>query len=336
MLFITSVSGSQNPTEEATMRVLLAGASGVLGRHMASALAAAGHHVIGLSRSRDGAERLRATGVEPLVADIMDRDSLLRAVDGLKADAGIHAATALRTAPMRHQGMAGTNALRTQGTRNFIEALRVAGAGRLIAESMHFGYGYGDFGDREVTENNTPFAPPGRSPELERHVEGFRVKEDLTLHSEGIDGVSLRFGVFYGPGFGQGGTDQIVALLRKRSLPIVPDRRAGLLPWTHLADAGAATVAALERGRPGEAYNIVDEEPARMSDHVRFVASAFHTPRPLTVPLWLLRLAAPYLHTMLVSSMRPSNAKAKRELGWSPMFPTYRDGISALVASQGR
>jgi nucleoside-diphosphate-sugar epimerase len=304
----------------------------VLGRHMARALTAAGHHVIGLTRTPGGAERLRGDGLEPLVADMMDRDSLLRAVDGLKADAAVHAATALHTAPMRHQGMAATDALRVQGTRNLLEAVRVAGATRLVAESMHFGYGYGDFGDRVVTEDNTPFAPPGRSPALERHLEGFRVKEDLTLRTEGIDGVSLRFGVLYGPGLGQGGTDQIVALLRKRALPLVPDRRTGLLPWTHLADAGAATVAALERGRPGQAYNIVDEEPARMGEHVRFVAATFRTPAPMTVPLWLLRAAAPYLHAMLVSSMRPSNAKAREELGWTPSFPTYRDGIRALAA----
>jgi nucleoside-diphosphate-sugar epimerase len=315
------------------MRILLAGASGVLGRHMARALRGAGHHVIGLSRSPGGAERLHAQGVEPLVADLMDRDGLLRAVDGLKADAAVHAATALHSAPMRHKGMAATDALRVQGTRNFVEAMRVVGAGRLVSESMHFGYGYGDFGDRVVVEDGTPFAPPGRSPALERHLEGFRVKEDLTLHSEGIDGVSLRFGVLYGPGFGQGGTDQIVALLRKRSLPLAPDRHTGLLPWTHLADAGAATVAALERGRPGEAYNIVDEEPARMGDHVRFVATAFGTPTPMTVPLWLIRGIAPYLHTILTSSMRPSNAKAKRELGWAPSFPTYRDGVRVLAAA---
>jgi nucleoside-diphosphate-sugar epimerase len=234
---------------------------------------------------------------------------------------------------MRHHGMAATDALRVQGTRNLIEALRVVGATRLVAESMHFGYGYGDFGGRQVTEDNTPFAPPGRSAAAERHLEGFRVKEDLTLHSDGIDGVSLRFGALYGPGFGQGGTDQVVALLRKRALPLVPDRRTGLLPWTHLADAGAATVAALERGRPGQAYNIVDDEPARMGDHVRFVAATFATPKPMTVPLWLLRVVAPCLHVMLVSSMCPSNAKAKRELGWTPTFPTYRDGIRALAAA---
>jgi nucleoside-diphosphate-sugar epimerase len=315
------------------MRVLLAGASGVLGRHMANACAAAGHDVVGLTRSPGGAERLRAMGIEPVVADLMDRDGLLRALDGQSADAAVHAATALRKVPMRHRDMAATDALRVQGTRNLIEAAQAIGVRRLIVESMHFGYGYGDFGDRVITETNTPFAPPGRTPALERHLEGFRVKERLALHTDGIEGISLRFGALYGPGFGGGGTDQIVAMLRKRALPVVPDRRPGLLPWTHLADAGEATVAAVERGRAGEAYHIVDDEPASMNEHVRFLASAFGAPKPMTVPLALVRVIGPYLYAFLTSAARLSNAKAKQELGWSPKYPTYRDGIRALAAT---
>lgn len=313
------------------MRILLAGASGVLGRHMATALTTAGHDVIGLTRSAGGAEKLSSMDIEPLVADLMDREGLLRAVDGMTADVAIHAATALRKVPMRHRDMAATDALRIQGTRNLVEAVQSIGVRRLIVESMHFGYGYGDFGDRMITETNTPFAPPGRTPALERHLEGFRVKEHLALHTDGIDGISLRFGALYGPGFGGGGTDAIVAMLRKRAMPLVPDRRPGLLPWTHLADAGDAAVAAVERGRPGEAYHIVDDEPASMNEHVRFMAAAFGTPKPMTVPLTLVRIIGPYLYAFLTSAARLSNAKAKQELGWTPRYPTYRDGIRALA-----
>ena len=315
------------------MRVLLAGASGVLGRHMSAALVDAGHEVIGLTRSPGGAERLAGMGVQPVVADLMDRDGLLRAVDGLRADAAIHAATALRKVPMRHRDMAATDALRVQGTGNLIEAARSVGARRLVVESMHFGYGYGDFGDEVITETSRPFAPPGRTPALERHLEGFRVKERLALHTDGIEGISLRFGALYGPGFGGGGTDQIVAMLRGRKLPLVPDRRPGLLPWTHLADAGTATVAALERGTPGQAYHIVDDEPASMNTHVRFLADTFGTPRPMTVPLTLVRLIGPYLYAFLTSAARLSNDKAKRELGWTPAYPSYRDGIRSLATA---
>jgi nucleoside-diphosphate-sugar epimerase len=287
--------------------------------------------VIGLSRSQSGAAQLRELGVEPLVADLLDRDELLRATAGMNADAAIHAATALRTAPMRHNGMSGTDALRTAGTRNLMEAVQLVGARRVVAESMHFGYGYLHVGDRLVTEDNTPFAPRGRTTALEHHVAGFRIKEDLMLHTDGVEGIALRFGALYGPGFARGGTDQIVTLLRKRSLPVVAQNKAGLLPWTHFADAATAAVAALDHGRPGQAYNIVDDQPATMTEHVRFVASAFGTPRPMTVPLWVIRLVAPYLHEMLTASMHPSNALARRELGWTPAYPTYRDGIRAMA-----
>ncbi|MEV0714223.1 NAD(P)-dependent oxidoreductase [Asanoa sp. NPDC050611] len=316
------------------MRVLLAGASGVLGRHMAAALTASGHEVVGVTRSPGGAQRLRADGVEPVVADLMDRDGLLRAVDGQRADAAVHAATALRKPPMRHSDMTATDALRVRGTRNFVEAVQAVGARRLVVESMHFGYGYGDFGDRVITESNTPWAPPGRTAALERHLEGFRVKEHEAFHTAGVEGVSLRFGALYGPGYGGGGTDAIVAMLRKRALPVVSERVRGVLPWTHLEDAGTATVAALERGRPGAAYHIVDDEPASMTAHVRFLAERSGTPKPMTVPLWVIRAVGPYLHAFLTTVAHLSNRTARDELGWEPRYPTYRDGITALAAGR--
>lgn len=306
------------------MRVLLAGASGVLGRHMARELTAAGHVVIGLGRNP-----VAEIAAEFVQADLMDRDALLRAVDGVKADAVIHAATALRRPPMRHQGMAGTNALRTQGMANLVEAARLVGARRLLSESMHVGYGYGDWGDQVITEE-TPFAPPGRTRWLERHLAGFRAKDRYTFTSEGIEGIALRFGALYGPGFGAGGTDAIVAMLRQRRLPVTGSR--ALMHWTYLPDAAAATVAALEHGRPGHAYNIVDDQPMTFADHIRLVAAAFHTPAPATVPLWFLRPIGPYVHAIMTTSMRVSNAKATSELPWAPSMPSCEAGIRAVAA----
>lgn len=311
------------------MRVLIAGASGILGRHMAWEIIAAGHEVIALGRRSDPGERLRAMGAEYLRADLMDREGLLRAVRGVSVDAVVHAATALSKAPMRHQGMAATNALRTQGTANLVRAAQQMGATRIVSESMHFGYGYGDWGDHFISEDNTPFAPRGRTRPLEGHLAGFRAKEQQTFGTEGLDGISLRFGALYGPGFGSGGTDQIVELLRKRKLPVV--KHGGVLHWTDLRDAGDATVAALERGVPGEAYNIVDDEPVSLADHIRYAAEAFGTPKPMTVPLWLLSTVAPYVHTLMKTSMRVSNTKAKRELNWQPSTPSSREGLRNLA-----
>lgn len=293
--------------------ILLAGAGGVLGRHITRALTEAGHEVTGLGRGTRNDIR----------ADLTDRDALLRAVDGRHFDTVIHAATVLSKPPMRHRDMHATNALRIDGTAHLVEAAVATGARRLVAESMVFGYGYGDHGGHVVTEDD-PFGPPGRSPELERHIEAMRVKEQLTLATPGLDGIALRFGLFYGPG----GTDALLPKLRKRQLP-VPADHGRVLPWIELGDAARAVLAAVERGRPGQAYNIADRAPTGFGAHVRCVAEEFGLPKPMTVPLWLMRPMS-YAHTMMSTTLRVSTVKAERELGWTPVHPTARDGLAAM------
>jgi nucleoside-diphosphate-sugar epimerase len=293
--------------------VLLAGASGVFGRHIAEELTAAGHTVLGLGR---GAEN-------EVVADLMDRDGLLRAVDGLEVDTVVHAATALREAPMRHRDMAATDALRVAGTAHLVEAARAVGARRMIAETMVFGYGYRDFGDRVITEDDV-YGPTGLDAPSQRHVDAMRTKEELMLGAEGIEGVALRFGLFYGPG----GTESIVDLLRKRKLPAVADR-GRVLPWVHLQDAARAVALAVEGGRPGEAYNIADDVPMGFGAHVRAVAEVFGTPKPMTVPAWVTR-PMPYAYRISTTSLRVSNAKARAELGWTPRYQDCAAGLAAL------
>src|SRR5262249_50838217 len=152
--------------------------SGVLGLHMAEALQAAGHEVTGIGRN-GASDRMRALGVPGVAADLMDRDGLLRAVDGHQADVVIHAATALRKAPMRQKDMYATDDLRIAGTANLLAAASAVGATRFVSESMMFGYGYRDFGDKPVTEDELPWAPKGPSAGLERTLAGFREKEAL-------------------------------------------------------------------------------------------------------------------------------------------------------------
>lgn len=299
-------------TNQKNQSILLAGASGVLGRHITRALTEAGHKVTGLGRSA-------ANGIR---ADLMDRDALLRAVDGHHFDTVIHAATALRKPPMRDRGMFATDALRTEGTAHLVEAARVTGARRFVVESMVFGYGYGDHGDRPVTEDD-PFGPPGRTPQLERHVAAMRTKERLAFEAEGLEGVALRFGLFYGPG----GTDALLPLLRRRQLPLPPDR-GRVLPWVELTDAARAVVAAVERGRPGQACNIADRTPLGFRAHVESVAGAYGLPKPMTVPLWLMKPMS-YAHTVMSSRLVVSCAKAERELGWTPQYPSSREGLAA-------
>ena len=309
------------------MRVLVAGASGALGTPLTRRLLAAGHEVIGLSRTPGNRDKLLAPGAEPLIADAMDRVALLQAVDGLKADAVVHQLTALKKPPVRHRDMAATNALREEGTANLLAVARVVGARRFVTQSMIFGYGYGDWGDKVLTEDDQ-FAPPGRGS-FERHIAAMRSTERQVFTAEGIEGIALRYGLFYGPG---AGTDVMVEMLGRRQFPI-PRDGGGHFSWIYIEDAAAATVAALEQGRPGQAYNVVDDEPVSWRKFLGALAEAFDTPRPLAVPGWMLRLLAPYAAAMMTSTLRVSNAKAKRELGWTPSSPTYRDGIRRMTAS---
>ncbi|WP_346779902.1 NAD-dependent epimerase/dehydratase family protein [Streptomyces sp. S3(2020)] len=297
--------------------ILLVGASGALGRQISRALTEAGHKVTGLGRRQGNAIR----------ADLLDRDALLRAVDGHRFDTVIHAATALSKPPMRHRDMYATDALRIDGTAHLIEVAQAAGARRFVSESMVFGYGYGDHGDREITEDD-PFGPRGTDPELERHLAGMRTKEQLTFEAEGLEGIALRYGAFYGPG----GTENLVPMLRKRQLP-APADDGRVLPWIDLSDAGRAMVAAVEKGRPGQAYNIADRTPLGFRGYLTQVSEEFGLPKPMTVPRWLMRPMS-YAHVVMSATLRVSIAKAERELGWTPLYPSCREGLAALRASQ--
>jgi nucleoside-diphosphate-sugar epimerase len=310
------------------MKVLLAGATGTLGVPLVRALIAGGNDVIGLSRTPCKRDMLRALGAESLVADVMDQQALLKAVDGLEADAVIHQMTALKKIPTRHRDMAATDALREVGTANLLAAARLLGARRFVTQSFFMGYGYGDWGERVLTEDD-PFAPPGRGA-FERHLAAMRSTERQAFTAEGIDGIALRYGSLYGPG---GGSEQMIEMLRRRRLP-VPRGGGGITSFIYVEDAAAATVAALERGRSGEAYNVGDDEPVSWGEFFRVVAKAIGAPQPREVPRWIFRFM-PYARAMLMGDHRISNAKAKRELLWTPSAPTYREGISRLVQSLG-
>ncbi|MFJ5733090.1 NAD-dependent epimerase/dehydratase family protein [Streptomyces paradoxus] len=300
-------------TNGTSQSILLAGASGVLGRHITHALTEAGHQVTGLGRSPENGVR----------ADLMDRDALLRAVEGHHFDTVVHAATALRKPPVRDRDMYATDALRTRGTAHLVEAARATGARRLVVESMAFGYGYGDHGDRPLTEGD-PFGPRGATPPLERHIAGMRTKERLAFEAEALEGVALRFGLFYGPG----ATEALLPLLRRRRLPL-PGDRDRVLPWVEITDAARAVVAAVEHGRPGQAYNIADATPLGFRAHVEAVARTFGLPEPMNVPLWLLKPMS-YAHTVMSSRLSMSCAKAERELGWTPRYASSHEGLAAM------
>jgi nucleoside-diphosphate-sugar epimerase len=201
--------------------------------------------------------------------------------------------------------MAVTNQLRITGTRNLVEAASAMGATRMIAESMAFGYGFGDHGPQPVTEDDSFGASPGVPNAL-------KAKEEMTF-GFGAGGIALRFGLFYGPG----ATEEIVRMLNRRMLPII--KSPFVLPWVDLRDAAAATVAAIQHGRLGEAYNIAEPVSEGFGAKVRAIAEAYGTPKPLTIPLWMVRPLS-YLHTLLSTNLTLDVGKAERELGWKPLY----------------
>ncbi|MEU9824094.1 NAD-dependent epimerase/dehydratase family protein [Micromonospora chersina] len=304
------------------MKVLLAGASGAIGTPLTRQLIASGHQVVGISRSQSNAERLRNAGAEAVVADVLDRENLLAAVRDVRADAVVHELTALGTTKMG-EALQGTNALRTTGTANLLAAARAVGARRFVTQSIVLGYGYRDHGPRVLTEDD-PFAEPV-SGKLGEAVAAMGSTEKQVFSADEMEGVALRYGFFYGK---DRMTNMIVNLVRKRRLPVPSS--GGFANFIYLEDAAAATVAALEKGRAGQAYNIVDDEPVRWGDYLDTLAAAFGVRRPWRVPNWMLR-PIPYAHAMMTTSMRVSNAKAKRELGWAPGVPTYREGIPLIA-----
>ena len=309
------------------MKVLLAGASGAIGIPLTRQLISSGHRVVGLSRTPANHDRLRALGADAVVVDAMNRDALLRAVDGLDVDAIIHQLTSLKKASTRLRADDPTSALRVRGTANLLDVARLVGARRFLAQSLIFGYGYGDHGASELTEED-PFGRPqgGYADPL---IAALLSAERQAFAAEGVEAVALRYGIFYGPNTF---SDLFVDLMRRRLLPI-PRGGGGKMCWVHVEDAAAATVAALERGRPGQPYNVVDDEPVNWRDFTWALADTFGTPRPWELPRVALRLIAPYLAVMMTSTLHVSNARARRELGWIPSMPAYRDGIRRMTAA---
>jgi nucleoside-diphosphate-sugar epimerase len=301
------------------MKILLAGATGAIGRPLLKALRADGHEVLALTRN----PAARVPGARTVVADVLDRNALLRAVDGLSADVVIHQLTALAKHPARYAGMEMTNRLRTTGTAHLLAAARAVGARRFLTQSMVPGYGYTDHGTRVLSERD-PFGQQ-REGKVAPIVAAMRSTEQQVLGADGIEGIALRYGAFYG----LTGSEGFITLLRAGKLP-VPSNGGGIMSWIHLTDAAAATVAAMNKGVAGQAYNIVDDEPATYGQMFTEHAKAGGTNPPKRLPGWLIRLAAPMFATlMLDTNLRVSNAKAKAELGWTPTLPSYREGVHA-------
>jgi nucleoside-diphosphate-sugar epimerase len=309
------------------MRVFVAGASGAIGSRLVPQLIERGHEVFGIATSPASAERVRALGAQPVVLDLLDPRAVRKAVLETQPDAIVHQATALANVRFsRHldRSFAQTNRLRTEGTDALLAAAREAGVPRFVAQSFA-SLRYARDGGPVKTEDDPldPDPVPGT-----RETNGAMRYLDETVAAAG--GIVLRYGSFYGAG-----NDGFVEPVRKRQLPIVGDG-AGVTSFIHLDDAAAATVLALERGELG-IYNIVDDEPAPVREWLPVLANVLGAKPPRRVPRWLARLVAGPAAVMMGTDARgASNAKAKRELGWEPRYPSWRQGFVAAYAAMKR
>jgi nucleoside-diphosphate-sugar epimerase len=311
------------------MRVFLAGATGAIGRRLTPQLVARGHQVTATTTSPDKVETLRALGAEPVVVDGLDAVGVGEAVARAEPEAVIHQMTALAGEPdLRHfdRWFERTNALRTTGTENLLAAARASGAKRFVAQSYSGWPNIREGGPVKTEEDPLDPDPPAAQTES---LAAIRTLERAVLEAP-LDGIVLRYGGLYGPG----ASDGLVELVRGRKLPILGSG-AGVWSWIHVDDAAVATVAALERGGRG-VYNIVDDEPARVSDWLPYLAEQVGAKPPRRLPVWLGRLAAGEVAVSWMTRIRgSSNAKARQELGWAPSWRSWREGFRHGLTDEG-
>jgi nucleoside-diphosphate-sugar epimerase len=307
------------------MRVFVAGASGVIGRSLLPLLAQEGHEVVGMTRSEEKMGALREMGAEPMVADAFDADGLCEAVVKARPEIVIHELTDIPRAidPKRfEEQFERNNRLRREGTRNLVAAAQAAGARRLIAQSIAFVYVYG--GGVLHTEED-PLAV-----ELGDIVGAVADLEEAVTGADGLEGVVLRYGYFYGPGTSYASDGAQAEMIRKRRFPIVGNG-AGVFSFIHVDDAAAATVRVIDHGAPG-IYNIVDDDPAAVRDWLPVFAQALGAKKPWRVPAFLARwIGGEYVIQVMTRSEGASNGKAKSELGLELRYPTWRRGFAEAL-----
>lgn len=306
------------------MRVIVTGGTGAIGGPLLRRLREGGHDVTVVIRNPRHRDLITRAGAQPVVADVLDRDELLRAVSGLTADAIMHQATALRSARRRLRPDDPTGRLRTEGTAHLIDVAHAVGARRFVTQSLITGYGHRDHGRRLLTEADRFGVTVGSVADLVATTT--QAAEQQVFAAPGVDGIALRYGMFYGP---KAFSDLFAELMRKH-VPVVPRNGGGHTGFIHIEDAAAAAVTALEAGRPDTAYNIVDDTPVTWGEFCAAVARAHRTPKPIALPGWLIRLAMPYLGCLMIDTdLRVSNALAAEELGWRPQYSSIMEGLTA-------
>jgi 2-alkyl-3-oxoalkanoate reductase len=310
------------------MRIFVVGASGAIGSHLVPQLVARGHEVVGTTRSAAKTGALRALGAEPVIVDALDPDSVADVVAKAEPEVIVHQATALN-GPVNMRNVkrmaAATNRLRSEGTDHLLAAARAVGVRKVVAQSN---YAVLERTGRPVVDENARIEP-NPPKDAKEAVAALRHLEDAVTGMTWADGIVLRYGGFYGPGTGiEAAPDAVMAkLIRKRRFPIVGGG-AGVWSMVHITDAASATVAAIERGKPG-IYHVADDEPAPVRDVLLELARVLGANRPRRIPAWVARLlAGEGAVDIMTRAVGISSEKIKRELGWTLQYPSWRTGFT--------
>lgn len=311
------------------MRIFIAGGTGAIGRSLVPQLVELGHRVVASVRTRDRAPAAEALGAVPAVADPLDRAGLTAVVVQAEPEVVIHELTALAGASgdfrKFDREFALTNRFRTEVTDTLLAAARAAGARRFLAQSF-CGWPFAREGGAVKTEEDP--LDPGPPAGFRTTLAAIRYVETTVLDASGIEALALRYGLLYGPGTGIARDGLLTDLVRKHRIPIVGNG-TGVWSFVHVADAARATALAVSRGSPG-LYNIVDDDPAPVAGWLPFLADVLGAGVPRRVPAWLARVAIGGEGVSMMTRIRGgSNAKARRELGWEPRYPSWRQGFPA-------
>jgi nucleoside-diphosphate-sugar epimerase len=281
-----------------------------------------------MTRTDAKRDQLTSVGAQPVVADALDADAVGRAVGEAEPDVIVHQLTAIPPKiNMRHfdREFALTNRLRTEGTDHLLSAGQAVGVERFVAQSNAAVYARtgGPIKREDAPIDDRP------APAMREGLEALRHLEEAVTGARWTQGVILRYGWFYGPGTSIA-TDppgSQIELIRRRQLPIVGEG-TGVWSFIHIEDAAMATLAAVQGG-PGGIYNVVDDEPAPVSEWLPVLAAAVGAKRPWRVPRWVGRLAAGDWAVVAMTELRgASNDKATRELDWHLRYPSWRQGFA--------
>jgi len=309
------------------MKVFVAGASGAIGRPLVRQLVAAGHAVTGTTRRQERADEISAAGATAVVCDVFDRSALAGAVAEAAPDAIVNQLTSLPQEynPRKETFYEATNRVRREGGRNLVEAARASGVRRFLTQSIAFLYA--PEGGWVKDEEARPYIDaPGHFGSA---VETMLAHEGEVVGATEFTGLVLRYGQFYGPGSYFAPDGHLGREVCRRRFPIVGPG-TGTFSFLHVEDAAAATLSALERGAAG-VYNVVDDEPTPLSEWLPVYAEALGAKPPRRAPLWLAKLVAGSAVASSAVELRgATNAKAKRELGWEPIYPSWRQGFRDL------